>query len=502
MLLKELLAPMHEGSLPADGGQRGINPSLGLLEISSISCDSRKAERNSLFVALKGSRYDGARFIDEAVGRGARVVILNPDVPLPQRKDVLFLRTADPRAYLRHLTQRFYGHFSSQVKSIGITGTNGKTTVTYLIESILKEAGKSCGVIGTVNYRIGDSIFPSTNTTPDFVENHRLLANLFKKQIEYCIMEVSSHSLVQGRVDLIDFKTAVFTNLSSDHLDYHGTRENYFLAKAGLFTHLLPVSTAVINVDDTCGCQLMPMTKARIVSYGINRQADLIARNIRISAQGTQFELSAPGGCQTSTDMGRGGIVQTRLVGRHNVYNILAAAAVGLNEGIGWEAIIRGIARLEHVPGRLERIDSPQGFSVFIDYAHTEDALKNALETMRSVCGRRVVLVFGCGGDRDKTKRPRMGAVASQRADVTILTNDNPRSEEPEAIVAEILQGFSGNNYEVHLDRKEAIRRAIDMARSGDVVLLAGKGHEDYQIFKDRTIRLDEREVVREYLRC
>lgn len=484
MLLKELLDNIYD---------KEISPSLGMLEISSISCDSRQVGNNSLFVALKGSRHDGARFIEEAVGRGARVVILNSDAAIPQRKDVLFLRAADPYTYVRHLTQRFYGPLSSQVKTIGITGTNGKTTVTYLIESILKEAGKSCGVIGTVNYRIGGSIFPSTNTTPDFVENHRLLADLFKKHIEYCVMEVSSHSLVQGRVDLIDFKTAVFTNLASDHLDYHGTRENYFLAKAGLFTRLSPGHTAVINVDDACGRQLMTMTPARVVTYGINQAADLTAKDIRISMKGSQFELCAPS---------IRGSVQTRLVGRHNVYNILAAVAVCLKESIGWEAIKKGIAGLEHVPGRLERIDSPQGFSVFIDYAHTEDALKNVLETMRTVCQGRIILVFGCGGDRDKTKRPRMGAVAAQWADLTILTNDNPRSEEPQTIIEEILQGFRGDNYEVHLDRKEAIRRAVEMARPGDVVLLAGKGHEDYQIFKDKTIRFDEQEVVRECLRC
>ena len=441
---------------------------------------------------MKGAQKDGTQFIDEAIRRGARVIAASHP-PEEKRKDVLFLHVDDPRKFLREVTRRFYGSFSAKVKCIGITGTNGKTTITYLIESILEEAGKTCGVMGTVNCRIGKKILPSRNTTPGVVENQRFLASLGQKDIEYCVMEVSSHGLDQGRVDLIDFKSAVFTNLTSDHLDYHRTRDNYFLAKARLLTALSSRSVSVINVDDSYGAKLVSMTRSRIVKYGISSEADIYARDIKTSARESRFTVHANGESIA---------IQTKLIGLHNVYNILAAIGVCLDEGIAPETIGRGIARLEHVPGRLERIGSPKGFAVFIDYAHTEDALRNVLEALRKIDPKRVITVFGCGGDRDRTKRPKMGKVAGQLSDVVIVTNDNPRGEDPQSIISEIILGFSTDNYQVVADREKAIATAIAMAGAGDIVLIAGKGHEDYQIFKDKTISFNERKIVKKYLQC
>ncbi len=492
IFLKELLKDIYSGPLPR--GPRGSlweESSRRQLAIRGIGSDSRTVEKDSLFVALKGAKHDGAQFIDEAIKKGARVVA-SSHPPAKKRADVLFLHVDDPHKFLHEVTRRFYGPLSSKVKSIGVTGTNGKTTITYLIESILHEAGKTCGVMGTVNCRIGKKVLPSKNTTPGLVENQQFLAKLAEKEVEYCVMEVSSHGLDQGRVELIDFKSAVFTNLTSDHLDYHRTRENYFLAKARLFTNLSPRAVSVINIDDPYGAKLVSMTKSRVVKYGISGEADICAKDIKTSVLESHFTVRANG---QSIE------VRTKLIGLHNVYNILAAAGVCFNEGIALETIRRGIARLEHVPGRLDRIESPKGFAVFIDYAHTEDALKNVLEALRKIGPRRIITVFGCGGDRDKTKRPKMGRVAGHLSDVVIVTNDNPRSEDPQSIISGIILGFSTDNYQVVGDREKAIQTAIAMAGAGDIVLIAGKGHEDYQIFKDRTIAFDERAIVKKYLK-
>ncbi len=496
MLLKELLKDIHLGPFPR--GPRGSSPrgTFGLWEessrrIAAISCDSRTTGKDSLFVALKGTRQDGTQFIDEAIKKGARVVA-SSHPPVEKCGDVLFLHVDDPHKFLYEVTRRFYGPLSSKVKSVGITGTNGKTTVTYLIESILREAGKTCGVMGTINYRIGKKVLPSKNTTPGLVENQQFLADLAQKNIEYCVMEVSSHGLDQGRVDLIDFKSAVFTNLTSDHLDYHRTRENYFLAKSRLFTNLSPRSVSVINIDDPYGVKLASLTGSRVVKYGVLGEADVCAKGIKANVHESHFTVRANGHSLK---------VRTKLIGLHNVYNILAAVGVCLNEGIALDVISRGVGRLEHVPGRLERIDSHKGFSVFIDYAHTEDALKNVLEALREIKPKRIITVFGCGGDRDKTKRPKMGRVAGQLSDVVVVTTDNPRSEDPQSIISEIILGFSTDNYQVVADREKAIVAAIAMADAGDIVLVAGKGHEDYQIFKGKTIPFNERKIVEKYLK-
>lgn len=484
MVLQDLVNNIYPGEIPGP---------FASLPISSIHCDSRSVAHNSVFVALKGGRHDGAAFIAQAVTRGARVIAGEslPKDGVP--RDVLFLRVDDAREFLRRIAQRFYGNETNKVKTIGVTGTNGKTTFTYLVESVLKAAGAPCGVIGTVNYRMGSEIFPTKNTTLDFLENQKFLAHLARKEIFYCVMEVSSHGLDQGRVDFIDFRTAVFTNLTGDHLDYHGDMEQYFQAKAKLFTGLSPQRLSVINGDDPYGQRLKGSAKSRLLTYGIKNPCDFRAEEIHISVDGSRFNIVYQQGTVP---------IETNLVGRHNVYNILAAAAACFEEGLGWDVIQKGIKELTCVPGRLERVENKKGFAVFIDYAHTDDALKNVLEAMQGIHHERIITVFGCGGDRDKTKRPRMGEVASRLADWVIITNDNPRSEDPEAIARQIVAGCQRNNYEVILDRREAIHKAVGMAREGDIVLIAGKGHEDYQIFKEKTLPFKEREVVEECLSC
>jgi len=467
-------------------------------EVKAITDDSRQTVTQSLFIAIEGTRCDGAVFIEEAIKKGARIIVKKPSSLVPHlvgplARKVFILNVTDTKKFLREITRRFYGHPSSQVKTIGITGTNGKTTVSYLIESVLKQGGYPCGVLGTVNYRFGRQTFPSLNTTPGVIQNQDFLFRLAKKKIKYCVMEVSSHALDQGRVDLIDFQCAVFTNLTSDHLDYHQTTKNYFQAKAKLFQKLSSHAYAIINVDDVFGKRLLSMTKAKVLTFAIRGTADIMAQDIRSGVEGSKFFVKTPKGSFP---------LKTSLIGLHNVYNILAVVGAVFSQGIRLRSIQKGIEHFTCVPGRLERIEGGQDFSVFVDYAHTEDALKNVLTSLREMVQGKIIVVFGCGGDRDKTKRPKMGSVASDLADYVILTNDNPRNEEPQTIVDQIIAGARHRNYEVILDREEAIQRALHLAKTGDIVLIAGKGHEDYQIFKDKKIHFDDREIVRKILLC
>ena len=464
------------------------------LEIEAIACDSRKVTKNSIFAALSGVTCDGADFIDKAIDRGASTIITSRKLDEAARyPNTCFIYVDDPHRFLRDIVKRFYNDPSRNLRIIGVTGTNGKTTVTYLIESILHQAEKACGIIGTVNYRIGENILPAGNTTPGFLEIHQLLAQMVEQGAEYCIMEVSSHALDQGRVDGLDFHTAVFTNLTSDHLDYHHTRENYFAAKAKLFVGLSSQAHAVINADDVYGKKIFSKTKANILTYGIDENADVMARDIEMDLSGTKFKILCPEGEI---------IIRTKLVGKYNVANILAAFSAGLAGKIGLEKIKNGIESLTLVPGRLETVDCGQDFAIIIDYAHTADALENVLTAIRHAMDTKIILVFGCGGDRDKTKRPVMGKIASQLADFSIVTSDNSRSEEPEAIIKQIVEGFENDHYEIIVNREEAIRKALGMAHRGDVVLIAGKGHETYQIFKDKIINFDERKVIRQFILC
>jgi len=467
-----------------------LSASWAEIEVAMVGDDSRRVVRGGLFAALPGPQKSGEEFIPQAVMNGARVVLVaqNADRDLETRfPGVCFLRVEEPLAAFRSIVDKFFGHPSDKVRVIGVTGTNGKTTITYLVEAILAAAGHRSGIVGTVNCRVGGRSIPSKNTTPGLVDNQAFLDELSRQGVSHAVMEVSSHALDQGRVDLIDFRGAVFTNLTGDHLDYHKTMEKYFEAKARLFTGLHGRAYAVLNQDDIYGQALLSRTPVRAITYGRRKAADVMATAESLGLEGTRFQVRA---------FGDEFPLRTPLIGVHNIYNILAAFAVGIGEGIAPDVIVRGVEALRHIPGRLERVPVGNGFHVFIDYAHTDDGLRNVLESLQVVKHKRIIVVFGCGGDRDRTKRPRMGKVASDLADLSILTSDNPRGEDPQAIVDEIIPGFDRASYDVILDRREAIARALDIAQEGDIVLLAGKGHETYQVFRDRTVDFVERDIV------
>lgn len=473
-------------------------------EVSGISCNSKNIKENFVFVAVKGTRENGDKFIPEAIERGARAVLVQGShtsrngIPTmsgkgeKSSKRVALIEVKDTRKALAKLAAEFYGHPSLKIKVVGITGTNGKTTVSYLIEALLKEAGALPSVIGTINYRFKDRVIPPKNTTPGPIEIESMLAEMLKEGIDYTIMEVSSHALDQARTCGINFHSAIFTNLTLDHLDYHKTLENYFKVKSRLFKNINPKSFVVVNNDDRFGERIKRKTRAKIITYGIENNADIRAEDIRFDCQHTAFRLISPRGEIDFT---------SRLIGRYNVYNILAAVAWAEEENIDSRVIKSAIERFFQVPGRLERIDFQGDFSVFVDYAHTEDALKNVIQTLRNLSKGRLIVVFGCGGERDKTKRPKMGRVVSELSDYAIITNDNPRSENPQDIINDIKRGVRKTNLCVIPERAEAIKKSLSLAKTGDIVLVAGKGHEDYQLIKDRVIHFDDREVIRECLK-
>ncbi len=461
--------------------------------VKGLSCDSRRIEPGFVFVAVKGNNADGKEFILEAVKKGAKAVVLKSGGTCSvQIKDsVVFIEVPDERIALAGLAAAFYEDPSSRMKVVGVTGTNGKTTITYLLEAILKECGFIPGVIGTINCRFQDKVIPSLNTTPGPVELQSLLDRMFKSEVAYALMEVSSHALDQERTAKIGFSAAIFTNLTQDHLDYHQNLEDYFLAKAKLFTNLSGSSLAVVNVDDPYGLRLKGISKGRVVTYGIDRDCDIRAIGLKMDQSSSEFRV------QTKNGKDR---ISSGLIGRHNVYNILAALAWAQEEKLDPAKVNRALERFSLVPGRLERFSSDKGFSVFVDYAHTEDALKNVLIALKQIQHKRIIVVFGCGGQRDKTKRPKMGKVVSELADYAIITNDNPRAEEPGRIIEDILSGISKDNFCVIPERLEAIKRSLALAEAGDIVLVAGKGHEDYQVLKDKTLHFDDREAVKQCL--
>ena len=462
-------------------------------EVRGISCNSKAVQNDFVFVAINGNNADGHVFIKEALAKGARALLVERlELPKEARAaNVCVVKVKDTRKAAGLLAAAFYGFPSASLKTVGVTGTNGKTTITYAIEAILKEAGYFPAVIGTVNYRFGSTVEPSKNTTPGPVELQALLARMRESGVEYVAMEVSSHALDQGRTEGIDFHSAIFTNLTQDHLDYHRDVKQYFLAKSKLFTCLKKEAFAIVNTDDPYGKKLKSLTRAEVITYGIAQKADVMANGIKLGVGGSAFFLKT---ARIKIPM------RTQLIGEHNVYNLLATSAWAMRAGIDVSVIQAALEKLQVVPGRLEKVSGNGGFSVFVDYAHTEDALANVLTALRQFARRRIVVVFGCGGGRDKTKRPKMGRVVSELADYAIITSDNPRREDPGDIIAEIKKGIRKDNYCVVVERMEAIRKSLSLAKPGDIVLIAGKGHEEYQIFKDRTIHFDDREAVRQCL--
>jgi UDP-N-acetylmuramoyl-L-alanyl-D-glutamate--2,6-diaminopimelate ligase len=474
--------------------------------VKGISCDSRKTCSNFVFVAVKGAKEDGSKFIAEAIKNGARAIVTKshvvthkriPNPPIASgashmlQDDVVFIEVEDDRKALAQLACSFYGNPSEKLRTVGVTGTNGKTTITYLIEAVLKNCGEVPGVIGTVNCRFKDKVFPSLNTTPGPLELQSMLADMLSSGVTYSVMEVSSHALDQGRVALINFSSGIFTNLTQDHLDYHKNLDEYFSAKSKLFCGLSESSFSIINSDDPYGVKLKKLSKGKIITYGIDSDCDVKAVDLRTDLSSSGFLL------QSKTWKGQ---IKTGLIGRHNVYNLLAAFAWALAEGLDPAKVKLALESFSQVPGRLERFNSKNGFSVFVDYAHTEDALKNVLSALKAIKHNRIIVVFGCGGERDKTKRPKMGAVVSEMADYAIITNDNPRSEDPEKIIEDIKAGINKNNFCVLPERLEAIKKSLSLASTGDIVLVAGKGHEDYQVLKDKILHFDDREAVRQCL--
>jgi UDP-N-acetylmuramoyl-L-alanyl-D-glutamate--2,6-diaminopimelate ligase len=469
------------------------------VEIRAVQYDSRKVEQNDCFVAIKGGVVDGHQFIENAIGRGAKVVIMERET-LP---DAMFMHlgvvkivVGDSRKALAQMSANFYDHPSRQLQLVGITGTNGKTTTTHIVKAILEAANKKTGLIGTIECIIGDERIPATHTTPESVELNQLFRRMVDARCSAAVMEVSSHALHQSRVHGTEFMVAVFTNLTQDHLDYHGTMEDYFRAKKTLFDGLKNSSTAIINADDEWGRRIVADSGARIITYAVNKPSDILARDIELSIHGTKMQVEI--GNETTQ-------LNSQLVGRFNVYNTLAAIGAGVALGIPLQTMKQGIEHMPPVRGRFERIASDKGWTAIVDYAHTPDALEKCLRTVREVLPQnspgRVVTVFGAGGDRDKTKRLAMGAVVSEFSDVAVVTSDNPRTEDPDAIIDDILAGMSRReNLVREVDRRKAIQRAVEMAAVGDVIIVAGKGHEDYQVIGKEKIHFSDREEIEKLL--
>lgn len=479
MKLKELLREV-------DYKASSVFPHGQDIDIKGISSDSKTAGRDNLFIAVSGTAFDGHKFVNEAADKGCVAVVLEKDIVIPDGIAKVFVR--DSRAVAPKIANNFFGRPVEKLKCVGITGTNGKTTVSYLMDSIVSAAGHRAGVIGTISYRIGRRVIPATNTTPGPIDLYSFMNEAVRNSADYFIMEVSSHALDQNRTGGVDFSAAIFTNLTGDHLDYHKTFDAYFGAKSRLFETLNDAAHAVINIDDEWGKKLIKLTKGKVVTYGTKLVADYLASDIKLSLDGTKVTINFPKGKLA---------VSSKLIGLHNVYNVVAAAACGMSLGFSAEEVKRGLENLEAVPGRLETVDCGQPFKIFVDYAHTDDALHNVLSALKPLISKKLIVVFGCGGDRDRTKRPRMGKVAGEMADFVIVTSDNPRSEEPQAITGEITAGITKKNYKVTLDRFCAIGEAISMAEEGDCVLIAGKGHESYQVLKNTAIAFDDREVTK-----
>jgi len=494
-------------------GIDGISPDmLPAGDVSAVCYSAGQCHPGSLFVAIAGLAHDGHTFVGEAVSRGARFVVHQKDIEVPE--GVTAIQVPDSRRALGILARNYFGAPSEKLTLIGITGTSGKTTVTYLLESILTAAGFCCGVLGTVNYRYSGRVLPAPNTTPESYEMQKILREMADAGVTHVIAEVSSHALDLRRVDDCEFDLGIFTNLSPEHLDYHKDMDDYFRAKKRLFAELLPASKkthpqkAIINADDAWGRKLISELTIPALTYGA--AGDVRAGRQDISLTGVRAEITAGG---------KTFAISSNLVGRFNLSNMLAAVSAATVLNIAPSAIASGIRNLACVPGRLERIQSSEGIHVFVDYAHKPDALNQVLQTLTDLKQKKIITVFGCGGNRDRTKRPVMGRTATTYSDVTIVTSDNPRLEEPLAIIAEIEAGINlsqikkvmpeqinrdgrGRSYTVIADRKAAIAAAIRLAETKDIVLIAGKGHEDYQILGTKKVPFDDRLIAAEALKA
>jgi UDP-N-acetylmuramoyl-L-alanyl-D-glutamate--2,6-diaminopimelate ligase len=480
-------------------------------DIKDLSFHSKKIGTNCLFVALKGTQVNGHDFIPEALASGAQALIVEEETHTDN--DITIITVPDTRIALAHVADCFYQHPSQKLTVIGITGTNGKTTISYLVESILKEAGHNPGVIGTIDYRFGKHHRAAPNTTPNALDLQKIMKEMVDDKVSHLIIEISSHSLDQHRVEKLNFDVGVFTNLSPEHLDYHHTLEQYAEAKKLLFTYYLDQSIkdkthAIINCADPLGTSLSAVTKAQVLCYGLTEEAEIRAEHSTLSRDGLSMLVITPQGEVE---------IHSSLIGTFNSENILAAVGIALTQGIPLETITKGIAQVEYIPGRLERVPNAMGLTILIDYAHTSDALNHVLTVLRSLCAGRLITVFGCGGDRDKTKRGPMGNLATSKSDLVIITSDNPRTEDPLEIIEQIQTGIDptystyyalnelkevgpGRAYTVIPQRRAAIRAAVRLTKPGDILLVAGKGHEDYQIIGTTKHHFSDREEIIEAL--
>ncbi|SMC17727.1 UDP-N-acetylmuramoylalanyl-D-glutamate--2,6-diaminopimelate ligase [Clostridium acidisoli DSM 12555] len=459
------------------------------VEVNEIQYDSRKLKKNDLFVCIEGYNTDGHKYISNACKSKVSAIICTK-VPesLPE---CTLIKVSESRKVLALISANYYGHPEKKLKLIGITGTNGKTTSTYMMKKILESTGEKVGLIGTIANYIGDEKIEASRTTPESLELFQLFNKMLEKGVNYCVMEVSSHSLYLNRVYGIEFNEGVFTNLTQDHLDFHKTFENYYNAKLILFKNS---KNCIINMDDKYGKKVYSDLENNKITYGINENVDLKAENIKLHSRGIEFDMKY---------LEKSVHINLNIPGRYNIYNALGSAAACMLEGLTMEQIKTGIESLKAVPGRCEAFESDKklDFDIIIDYAHTPDSLMNILKTTREFTKNKLIVVFGCGGDRDSLKRPIMGDIGTSMSDIAIITSDNPRSEEPMKIIEDIINGVKKDNYIKIEDRKEAIKKAITIAEKGDVIVIAGKGHEDYQVLKEGKIHFDEREVVAEILK-
>jgi len=480
MTVREVLS---EASITVD-----VPEKIWTAHVSGLEYDSRRVKPGYLFFAFPGAHVDGRAFAGSALEKGAIAIV--SELPAPAGFDGPWITVDHGRRALATAARNFYGCPDQRLALTGVTGTNGKTTTTFLIDSVLRHAGKTTALIGTIEYRLGAQVLPALNTTPESLDLFRIFHRLESIGGTHVTMEVSSHALALERVHGIHFQTAVFTNLTRDHLDFHGTMEAYFEAKRRLFAH---VPFAVINTDDEYGRRIAPDKETHTLTYGFGEDAALRASDLEMTFAGLQFTVHHAG--QTIA-------LTSPLTGRINVYNILAACGAALSLGLDWDAIAKAIQDTPRVPGRFETVDAGQPFLVVVDYAHTDDALRNVIAIARALPHQRVITLFGCGGDRDRSKRPLMGMAAAEASDFVVLTSDNPRSEDPLGIMNDALVGLRRFDTPLLMepDRNKAIHAALAEARAGDIVILAGKGHEPYQVLKDKTIAFDDREVARHAL--
>ena len=496
---------LEELALLIDGAEIVGNKDV---EITGIEHDSRKIKFGNVFVCMEGVHVDGHKFINQAKQKGAVAIITaRQDF---HTDELPILKVPNMLKSLAVIVPYFYDYPSKNFRVIGVTGTNGKTTTTYMIRAILMAAGFKVGLIGTIQMMIGDEVFPVKNTTPNVIDMQHTLNEMSEKKVDFVVMEVSSHALAENRIAGIEFDTAIFTNLTQDHLDYHKTMENYRDAKAKLFDLVSragtkPNKNAVINLDDAAGAVMSEHTLCNKITYGIESECDLSAVDVDVKAEGTSFKIGKSEEFRVKSSHNSSLLtphfsLKLHVTGIFNVYNVLAAIGAAFAERIPADVIKTALENFRSVAGRFEKIFADIPFTIIVDYAHTPDGVKNVLETARQIVTNRIITVFGCGGDRDNTKRPIMGKIAAELSDIVIVTSDNPRSENPADIISQIEVGvkekIGDKTFESIVDRRRAIFRAVEIAKAGDIILILGKGHENYQILKDETIHFDDREVA------